>query len=236
MEGLSMTEYAVPPLHDDLATRIRLVRRDISNLLFHFTRAQDSETTADIVLRKILREGVLNGFGKWTKGIPCVCFTEAPIQEFASIFALSEIAASKKQRPRYEPYGIAVTKEWLFNQGGRPVIYEHESDMSSFDGSQKQQYRLVPYDPRSGKDFTWEREWRVSTSALKIDPEHAFIIVPTAKEAFDLVYDFSDTEPEPGDGSTGEVVTGFYTPKKRWVAVSLDLFGIHFEATDISSK
>src|SRR5438477_12244961 len=114
-----MSSPNAPDLSQELARRIRLVRRDISNLLFHFTRTPTSDrvevgesvvypASAHAILRKILHEGRLLGTSGWTPepGYPCVSFTEAPIQEFNSIFSLNEIAASKDERPRYEPYGI----------------------------------------------------------------------------------------------------------------------------------
>ena len=132
-----------PDLSPELAERIRLVRRDMGDLLFHFTRGAEPEweeilgqrmnvaETASNVLTKILRQGALRGSSKWTYGIDTVCFTEAPIQEFNSIFALASIASERHLRPRYEPYGIAVSKTWLFAQGGRPVIYDHPDTRSA---------------------------------------------------------------------------------------------------------
>src|SRR4030067_1396093 len=116
-----MNLHPTPKLSRELLQRIKLVRRDIGNLLFHFTRTPEEVTIDDArirvdassILRKILVEGKLKGTSKWTYGDNCVCFTEAPIHEFNSIFSLIEIASSKKERPRYEPYGIAVTKEFF---------------------------------------------------------------------------------------------------------------------------
>ena len=84
--------------------------------------------SASAVLYKILHEGALRGTSGWTYGYNCVCFTEAPRQEFNSIFSLVELAASEKERPRYEPHGVAVSKTWLFGEGGRPVIYDQPTN------------------------------------------------------------------------------------------------------------
>lgn len=241
-----MNIHKTPDLSDNLSKRIRLVRRDMGSLLFHFTRKpkesfikvvlENNRTlgmTGDAysILRKILHEGKLRGSSKWSYGHSCISFTEAPIQEFNSIFSLVEIAASNDERPRYEPYGIAVSKEWLFGQGGRPVIYDHPDSINSF--SENQQYRFVPYDPEKGTDFTWEREWRIKTEALVLDPKHTFAIVPTSEEAFDLVYGFADEEADwDGEGSSGEgYFTGIYHVPK-WLAVSLDLFGFKYSGEE----
>lgn len=180
--------------------------------------------TASSVLRKILIDGHLLGSSAWTYGFNTVCFTEAPIQEFNSIFSLVEIAASREERPRYEPYGIAVRKDFLFEKGGRPVIYDHPDLLSKLPDDMK--YRFVPYDPVADLDFTWEREWRIRTDRLKLDPKQTLVVVPTAEEAFEFAYDFAELEADwDVEGSGGEgYISGVYHVA-RWLTVSLDLFG-----------
>jgi hypothetical protein len=51
----------------ELATRINLVRRDMSNLLFHFTKRTANDESASDVLNKILNEGKLRGTSKSKK-------------------------------------------------------------------------------------------------------------------------------------------------------------------------
>jgi hypothetical protein len=181
--------------------------------------------SASGVLQKILHNSELHGTSTWTYGKATVCFTEAPIQEFNSIFSLVSIAASKDERPRYEPYGIAVPKKWLYAQGGRPVIYDHPNALGDFPDSQR--YRFVPYNPSAGVDFTWEREWRIQAEQLALDPKQTLVVVPTSDEAFELVYGFSQEEPDwDVEGSKGEpYIVGSY-PVPKWLAVSLDLFGV----------
>ena len=230
-----MTEHETPELPTELARRIQLVRRDMGQLLFHFTRAPTDKwirvehdhggvshmsASASSVLRKILYDGTLLGTSRWTYGYNTVCFTEAPIYEFNYVFALIELASSKQERPRYEPYGIAVPKKWLFQQGGRPAIYD---DPDAFRFYPKDlQYRFVPYDPSKGIDYTWEREWRIQTDALRLDPKHTLVVVPSSEEAFNLVYEMADMEADYDDES-GAPTGAFHVAK--WLAVSLDLFG-----------
>lgn len=236
-----MKDPVMPEVPETLSQRIRLVRRDFGHLLFHFTRSPDSgivkwrdplggltttPASAANVLQKILAEQQLIGTARWTYGYPCVCFTEAPITELNALFSLVDIAASERERPRYEPYGIAVSKRWLFQQGGRPVIYDLPEAISHLPESER--YRLVPYDPLRGIDYSWEREWRVRTPFLRLDPKHTLVIVPTAKEAFDLVYSFASVEADwDVEGSAGEawIAGSYHLP--RWLAVSLDIFGFN---------
>ena len=223
-------------LSPELSKRIKLVRRDLGRLLFHFTRKPKEDfvsvempyggvrswpASAGAVLRKILHQGALTGTSRWSAGGPCVCFTEAPIEEFNALFSLNAIASQEHEKPRYEPYGIAVSKEWLFERGGRPVIYDtceigarlHESD----------RYRLVEYDFKKQVDYTWEREWRIQIERLVLDPAETLVIVPSSTEAFDIVYDFAKLETDYDDQGP---VGAFHEP--RWLAVSLDLFGFSY--------
>lgn len=232
-----MSDHKMPKISKSLSDRIGLVRRDISELLFHFTRKPKDAyvrwntlgggqvtkpSSALAVLEKILSEGNLKGTSTWTYGENCVCFTEAPITEFNSIFSLVKIAALKKERPRYEPYGIAVSKNWLFQKGGRPVIYDQPQALENL--PEDIRYRFVPYDPGKGINYTWEREWRIKADALSLDPRHTLVIVPTANEAFGIVYGFAGMEPDVDIEDGEPYIWGAYH-KPRWLAVSLDIFG-----------
>jgi hypothetical protein len=228
-----MTEHITPQLNPELLKRIKLVRRDLGTLLFHFTRTPPEHfvewdtghggrascpASAWAVLQKILHEGRLRGTSRWTYGQDCVCFTEAPFHEFNSIFSLVDIAASEKERPRYEPYGVAVSKNWLFERGGRPVIYDHPDAFESF--SNDQRYRFVQYDPKAGIDFTWEREWRIRAENLQLDPKETLVVVPDSEEAFELVYSFAKLE---ADSDESGPIGAYHVA--NWLAVSLDIFG-----------
>lgn len=234
-----MSQEPTPELSPELAKRIRLVRRDMGDLLFHFTRrklpiwkeiqgyhSNPAENALDILI-KILRQGVLKGSSKWTCGIDTVCFTEAPIQEFNSIFSLVSIASEEHMRPRYEPYGIAVSKSWLFERGGRPVIYDSPESKATYLG--KLLHRFCPYDPLNSIDYTWEREWRIPVTELSLDPKHTLVIVPSSSEAFEVVYSHANLETD--FDSDGQAMGVFHNPK--WLAVSLDMFGYQHNQADV---
>jgi hypothetical protein len=79
---------------------------------------------------------------------------------------------------RYKPFGVMVGKEWLFEQGGRPVIYQPASEFELL--HERQRFRHVRYEPPT-VDFTWEREWRVETDRLELDPARVSLVVPDRK-------------------------------------------------------
>lgn len=227
---------------EELATRINIVRRDMSDLLFHFTRRTTKNESASDVLNKILNDGKLKGTSKRKGSDKFICFTEAPIQECNSIFSLVSIATLPEHLPRYEPYGIAVPKEWLYRKGGRHVIYDHPDAREEL--TESQSYRFAPYVPFDGKDYTWEREWRIKIDELVLEPSKTLVVVPTAQEAFDIVYKSAsvgivgyDYEYECEDWRNpdeayicGSSEIQEHTP--TWLAVSLDMFGLNIDRKD----
>lgn len=221
---------------EEFLERLKLVRRDLGNLLFHFTKPTSANVVIqrgsstvhtnsrgpDAVLKKILTEGKITGSNGFIRGNhKCVCFTESPISELAALFSLARIADDPNHRTKYEPYGIAVKKDWLFAQGGRPVIYQADTEYGLLPGSL--QYRHVRYEPNNQIDFTWEREWRIQTDELIISPANALIVVPTADEAFELTKYFCEREPDDFDDE-GQPHGTYEYP--TWLTVSLDLFGL----------
>ncbi|MDD2540339.1 MAG: hypothetical protein PHH28_04760 [Desulfuromonadaceae bacterium] len=123
------------------------------------------------------------------------------------------------ERPRYEPYGIAVRKDWLFQRNGRPVIYQPDSEYPLL--PPQLQWRHVRYEPPN-VDFTWEREWRVQCDELQIAPNEVLVLVRSVQEAHSITYGFSQLSTGP-DPKTGTNVTW---SNPSWTAVSLDLFGM----------
>ena len=213
-----------------LSAQLKYARRDLGNQLFHFTRRTPVELvtpgfpsppppkTAFEVLIQILAEGKLRGGTGFVKGsYKCVCFTESPISEIGALFALSA-ANPINNLPRYEPYGIAVKKEWLYEKKGRPVIYQHSQEFALLPPAI--QWRHVRYEPPY-VDLTWEREWRVCAEELTITPNDVLVVVPTAKEAHSINFQFSQLT-QSVDMTGRNIVYSSPT----WTAVSLDLFGL----------
>jgi hypothetical protein len=166
----------------DFLRRVEIARRDLGALLFHWTRRTEHLSALE-VLFQILQDEALIGSSKYMVGsVKCVCFTEAPITEAAALFRVME---SEPPPPRYEPYGIAVRKRWLFERGGRPVIYQPLNDAQML--PQDLRWRHMSYDPTQGPDFTWEREWRICKDRLPLTRRECLVVVRTAEEAFDVM-------------------------------------------------
>ena len=141
-------------------------RVDHSKYLVHWTKGESYEEAFDI-LRSIVFQGqIIAGDGNIRGGWRCVCFTESPEYAFHQV------------EGKYKPFGIQVPKSWLFNLGGRPVIYQASSEYDLLHESQK--WRHVRYEPDTEPpvDFSWEREWRIRTDFVNLDPEKARIIIP----------------------------------------------------------
>jgi hypothetical protein len=111
-------------------------------------------------------------------GFRCVCFTEAPLTSLVTGL-VNPTAYS-----RYSPFGVIFDKGWIFQQGGRPVIYQPDAEFEGLpDGIR---WRHMRYEP-GAVDFTWEREWRVRRDHLEFGPSVAAVVVPNQEWAERLV-------------------------------------------------
>lgn len=100
-------------------------RSDISPVLIHFTSGED-EDDAFVRLRKIIAERRLIAGSHRIKGAyNCVCFSEAPLT------SLKSGLVNEANYSNYSPFGIIVSKKWLFDQGGRPVIYQPKKNITT---------------------------------------------------------------------------------------------------------
>jgi len=151
-----------------------MIRGDLSNRLIHLTRGPTLQAAADN-FQSILSQGCLLGSNRDIRGgFNCVCFSEAPLGTLTQ-----SLAAPTENGMRYSAFGVVVSKTWLFNQGGRPVIYQANEDYVQLPDSLK--YRHVRYEPHRGIDHTWEREWRIQTDRLSLCPDETTFVVPTRR-------------------------------------------------------
>lgn len=138
----------------------------MSNDLIHWIKGDSNEEAFD-VLRIIAREQrLLGGTGHIKGGYRCVCFTEAPENTFHNVIG------------RYRPFGVRVSKRWLYRQGGRPVIYQADSEFTQL--AETHRWRHVRYEPDEGPpiDFSWEREWRIQTDEIQLPYGETRLVLP----------------------------------------------------------
>jgi hypothetical protein len=166
-------------------------RVDISPFLIHFTRGIDLDDAFNNFLSIIDSETLFGNNNLIKGGYNCVCFSEAPLDCITNGLINSDYYS------KYSPFGILVSKKWLFEQGGRPVIYQPESEFAFL--NEEQRWRHMTYNPISVPpiDFTWEREWRIKANELSLNQEECRLIVPNSDWANQLISihdEFQDSE------------------------------------------
>ena len=151
-------------------------RRDFSDKLVHFTKANDNYEKAYRRLTKIIQDRRIIGNSKMIRGgYRCVSFTQAPL------ISLRDVLVNPGNYSRYSPFGIVIEKRWIYAKGGRPVIYQTGDEFALL--PEELRWRHVTYEPNRERpiDFTWEREWRIKCDYLDIDPSYSGIIVPDSR-------------------------------------------------------
>ena len=164
-----------------------MTRPDISNKLVHFTGPRQDMDEAYGRLRSILSDRCIIAGEEKIKGrYQCVCFTESPL------ISLSSGLVNVHNYSQYAPFGIMFDKRWIFQQGGRPVIYQTDTEYDEL--PQKLRWRHVRYEPTNEPpiDFTWEREWRINCEELVFSPVEVVILVPDEEWRERLLNDHED--------------------------------------------
>jgi len=158
-----------------------------TGLLTHFTRASRSGDALDNLVT-ILRQQTIDGSARMilTKQ-SVVCLFDAPITELKHLL-------SRKNRHRYQPFGIAVDKRYAFAQGARPVIYMPLREARQM-LPEAELCRVMALDLRRTPpiDWTFEREWRVRDQ-LVLPERGAVALVETWRDV-DEIYDRFDGAP-----------------------------------------
>jgi len=161
-------------MKSDLPGKLAEVRLDLSDWVWHFTHADGNELQT---LLAILKVGYLRGGTDRYCLDPAVCFSEMPLPEAVR---QTQVLADQKYL-RMSRYGIGFRKSWIFDQGGRPVIYQPRTERSQLPSAI--QWRHCDFDLSQGIDFTWQREWRVPGPKLTFTrDDDPTIVVPTQRE------------------------------------------------------
>ncbi|SDG33107.1 hypothetical protein [Idiomarina zobellii] len=147
-------------------------RSDLSPHIVHFTKGKDHDSAFENLLN-ILREKTIFGASNCIKGdYRCVCFTEAPL------WSVEDGLANPEAYRRYSPFGVMFDKDYIFDLGGRPVIYQSDYEFEKLPESHR--WRHVRYQPSDSHpvDFTWEREWRLRATGLELNPSSCVVVIP----------------------------------------------------------
>lgn len=170
-------------------------RSDITGQVTHLTKGTEDEHAIEVLI-KILRARVLTGSttasGFIVGNTPAVCFQEAPLYSICQNYQYeAKDAEEYKRAARYTAYGLMFQKDYIYNKGGRPVLYE-DTELAKTILPEDQWWRIVRLDlsnPESIIDWTHEREWRIPNN-FEFDISKATIIVPNP-EAYRNFYEFS---------------------------------------------
>lgn len=157
-------------------------------MLTHFTRASKTASALDNLVA-ILKDGIIRGGSRMVRGRQsAVCMFDVPIAELRAIL-------DRRNRRRYEPFGIAVDKRYAFTMGARPVIYLPWREAAKI-LPPEESWRVVSIEmeKKPTVDWTFEREWRVA-SDLPFDPRLAAALVENWKDVDEIFERFDGRPP-----------------------------------------
>lgn len=176
------------PSFDDLPFN---ARPDLTPYLIHLTKNTDTEDNYSAYenLVSILQTGEIwgsdtkKGFIKGRR--KATCFMDIP---FASLKYVLTPENSDPQKPRYEPYGVAVTKRYGYPKGCRPVLYLSNEELAKFDLPDDELWRVVRFEVSKKGWTSWlhEREWRAPDN-FKLPKTIQAAFVRNTKEATSLM-------------------------------------------------
>ncbi|CAN5499991.1 hypothetical protein BH10PSE12_BH10PSE12_08220 [soil metagenome] len=162
-------------------------RPDLTPYLLHMTKNTnaDDHFSAFDNLVNILEKGKIWGSDK-KKGFirgpnEATCFMDVP---FASLKYVLTPENSDPVSPRYEAYGIAVTKSRAYRKGCRPVLYLSNDEIESIGIPKDELWRVVRFETRQEQWISWlhEREWR-SKGDFKLPSTVHAVLVKTPADA-----------------------------------------------------
>jgi hypothetical protein len=172
------------PQFDDLPFN---TRPDLSPYLIHLTKntKKEDKYSAFDNLVSILKGGKIFGSHS-SKGFikgpyRAACFMDIPFQALKYILTPEN---ADPQNPRYEPYGVLVTKGYAYRTGCRPVLYLSNFETKLIGVPKDELWRVVRFEVRDDGWISWlhEREWRCRSSFKMPSSVHA-VLVKNTKDA-----------------------------------------------------
>ena len=166
---------------------------DVGDHVIHFTGRTGKKAEIELRIAQlpaqerlvhILVEGVVRGFQTFNAGAPVACFSESTAAAIPKLI----------RERRYEPCGVAFSKQLVFDQNGGPALYVRGDEWAAVDAALPQpiRSRVVRFWPGAeadpGEDLPallqresqWlhEREWRVPTEFRFGWHDVKFLVVP----------------------------------------------------------
>lgn len=92
-------------------------------------------------------------------------------------YVLNEVNTDQ-DNPRYEPYGILLTKKYAYKNGCRPVIYLSNEELTAIGVPDEELWRVVRLEGVDGSGVNWihEREWRCKGTFFLPPNPHAVLV------------------------------------------------------------
>ena len=132
----------------------------------------ESDHSVQCTLRRILVDGRLRAVSRPVRGAPpAVSFTSCPLEQLGSL----RVFRPHRGRWDFEPYGLAISRDWLIARGTRPVVYQEHPDLS---GEDPLEQPAVSGENRR-IDWTAEQEWRHpgDIELSEIPPDRGLVLV-----------------------------------------------------------
>ncbi len=161
-------------------------RPDLTPYLIHLTKntKASDDFSAFENLVSILQTGKVRGSDKekgFIKGPnSAACFMDVP---FYSLKYILNEENSSPSDPRYEAFGVFVTKKTAYAKGCRPVLYLSNTEIGQLCIPESQLWRVVRFEAGNNGWISWlhEREWRCKGDYLL--PPNAGVLVKNSKYA-----------------------------------------------------
>lgn len=143
-------------------------RPDLTPYLVHLTKntkRHDDFSALDNLI-SILQTGEIWGSGRsgYIKGPnKAACFMDVPFLALKYILTKTN---TNEDDPRYEPFGVFVTKKHAYQKGCRPVLYLSNNEVEALKIPKQELWRVVRYEVSKTLSVNWlhEREWRCKDS------------------------------------------------------------------------
>jgi len=164
----------------------RMGRSDLSQYLIHLTKGDSKNSLTEMnVMLKILNDKKLIGSttssGFIVGSTTAVCLQDAPLFSVGQNiwYENNKRKSNPNQKVRYGAYGILFRKRFIYDKGGRPVIYDKTEDAKKYIHESKW-WKIVNLDLSNSDnitDWTHEREWRVPGD-LQFNLKDIVIVLP----------------------------------------------------------